>query len=42
MRRRIIELQKMTTIKIIIIMVVAKGWSLHQMDIKNVFLDGDL
>jgi len=33
---------KMTTIRIIIIMVVAKGWSLHQMDVKNVFLHGDL
>jgi hypothetical protein len=33
---------KMTTIRAIIAMVVAKGWSLHQMDVKNVFLHGDL
>ncbi len=33
---------KMTTIRAIIVMVVAKGWFLHQMDVKNVFLHGDL
>ncbi len=33
---------KMTTVKTIIVMAVAKGWSLHQMDVKNVFLHGDL
>jgi hypothetical protein len=33
---------KMTTVRAIIIMLVAKGWSLHQMDVKNVFLHGDL
>jgi hypothetical protein len=33
---------KMTTVRAIIAMVVAKGWSLHQMDVKNVFLHGDL
>jgi len=33
---------KMTTVRIIIAMVVAKGWSLHQMDVNNVFLHGDL
>ncbi len=33
---------KMTTIKVIIAMAVAKGCSLHQMDVKNVFLHGDL
>jgi hypothetical protein len=33
---------KMTTVRTIIAMVVAKGWSLHQMDVKNVFLHGDL
>jgi hypothetical protein len=32
---------KMTTIRAIIAMAVAKGWSLHQMDVKNVFLHGD-
>jgi hypothetical protein len=32
----------MLTVKTIIIMAVAKGWSLHQMDIKNVFMHGDL
>ncbi len=33
---------KMTTIRAIIAMATAKGWSLHQMDVKNVILHGDL
>jgi hypothetical protein len=33
---------KMTTVKVIITMAVAKGWLLHQMDVNNVFLHGDL
>jgi hypothetical protein len=33
---------KMTTIRAIIVMATTKGWSLHQMDVKNVFLHGDL
>ncbi len=33
---------KMTTIRTIITMVVAKGWSLHQINVKNVFLHKDL
>jgi hypothetical protein len=33
---------KMTTIRAIIVMATAKGWSLHQMDVKNAFLHGDL
>ncbi len=33
---------KMITIRVIIAMAAAKGWSLHQMDVNNVFLHGDL
>jgi hypothetical protein len=33
---------KMTIVRAIIAMATAKGWSLHQMDVKNVFLHGDL
>jgi len=33
---------KMTIIRAIIAMAAAKGWSLHQMDVKNAFLHGDL
>jgi hypothetical protein len=33
---------KMTIVRVIIAMEVAKGWSLHQMDVKNVFLHGNL
>jgi hypothetical protein len=33
---------KMIIVKAIIVMAIAKGWSLHQMDVNNVFLHGDL
>jgi len=33
---------KMITVKAIITVATTKGWSLHQMDVKNVFLHGDL
>jgi hypothetical protein len=33
---------KMTTIRAIIVIVTTKGWSLHQMDVKNGFFHGDL
>jgi hypothetical protein len=33
---------KMTTVRAIIVMATTKGWSLHQMDVKNDFLHGDL
>jgi len=33
---------KMITVKAIIAVATTKGWSLHQMDVKNVFLHGDL
>jgi hypothetical protein len=32
----------MTIVKAIITMATTKGWSLHQMDVKNAFLHGDL
>jgi len=33
---------KMITVRAIIAMAATKGWSLHQIDVKNVFLHGDL
>jgi len=33
---------KITTVRAIIAMATTKGWSLHQMDVKNVFLHGNL
>ncbi len=33
---------KMTTVGAIIAMATSKGWSLHQMDVKNDFFHGDL
>ena len=33
---------KMTTIRTVLSIAASKGWSLHQMDVKNVFLHGDL
>jgi hypothetical protein len=35
-------LTKMITVRTIITMATTKRWSLHQMDVKNVFLHGDL
>jgi hypothetical protein len=35
-------IDKITTIRAIIVMAVAKRWSLHQMDVRNVFFHGDL
>jgi hypothetical protein len=32
----------MTTVRAMIAMAAAKEWSLHQIDIKNVFFHGDL
>ncbi len=33
---------KMTTVRAIIAIIATKGWLLHQMDVNNVFLHGDL
>ena len=33
---------RMATIRVVIAMATAKGWSLHQMDAKNAFLHSDL
>ena len=33
---------KMANVRVVIAMAAAKGWFLHQMDVKNAFLHGDL
>jgi hypothetical protein len=33
---------KMTTVRTIISIAASQGWPLHQMDVKNAFLHGDL
>ena len=33
---------RMVTVRCILTMAVSKGWTLHQMDVHNAFLHGDL
>ena len=33
---------KLVTVRIVLVVVAAKGWNLHQMGVHNIFLHGEL
>ena len=41
-RETFAPIAKLTTVRVLLILVAMQNWHLHQLDVNNVFLNGDI